>query len=88
VKIFNSRGVLKVSKGAHTSLKASRRVSLYVLQVSTMTGSLIASTFAPIDIFTHVCHMWSNNITKQDLCMLSSIAKLKHPSNLSGPLFA
>ena len=45
--------VLNVSKGTQTLSKRLRHESLYVLQGSTVTGSLIASTSAPYDIFTY-----------------------------------
>jgi len=80
-------GVLRDSKGTQTLLNALRYGRLYVLYGSTMIGSLIACTSTPNNIFTHVCHMWSDNMRKQDLCKSSSIAKFKHPLNLSGGMF-
>lgn len=74
---------LKVSKGTRIMLKGLRQGSFYILQRSTMTGSTTASHSSPNDIFTYLCHIWSDNMTKKSLYKSLSSVKYKHPLELN-----
>ena len=85
---------MKVSKDTWTLLKGMRHGSFYVLQDSTVAGSLITCTSAPSDIFTYLYYMWSNYMRKQDfaksssIAKSSSVAKFKYPLNSTSVQFA
>lgn len=72
-KYTADRGVLKVSTGSCTILKANRVGSLYVLQGSTVTGSTAAVSSPLNDLdFTQLWHMCLGHMSEKGLKLLSS----------------
>jgi len=64
-------GVLKILKGALVFMKGERLQSLYILQGSTMTGSIGITTPLPIEDHSRLWHAHFGHMSKKGMTMLS-----------------
>jgi len=69
-------GVLKLSKGSLVLLKANRIGSLYVLQGTVVTGSIVVSSSMPENDVTRLWHMRLGHMSEKGMPLLSKQGRL------------